>query len=227
MPRPNITRFTNLAIDPSLDDGNPYKIMRCPCITTEEINKIPEDGLKGGEIVYNTETENFQFYNVVWNIHKNTTEEILYGYVTDVYTTNLTSVDHVKFNNVFFSKGQNISLDTTSPYTINTNVDSIGRILLQPGRTYRLIGSLNGSAADTNGDNNTSRWRNADTGGALGVKASAAAALNVIGPSSVVVGYITPQTPTRVELRLIGDVPTGIGGDTEIGGGAFFFIEAI
>jgi hypothetical protein len=78
MPRPNITRFANLAIDTSLDDGNPYKIMRCPRLTGEEKNDIPEDGLKGGEIIFNTESNIFELYNgTEWNSFPN-----IYSYRT-------------------------------------------------------------------------------------------------------------------------------------------------
>ncbi len=70
MPRPNITRFANLAIDPSLDPGNPYKTFRAPCLTQEEINEIPEDGLKDGIIIYNCTTGDVQTYSTInkkWN----------------------------------------------------------------------------------------------------------------------------------------------------------------
>lgn len=70
MPRPNITRFTNLEIDPSLDPNNPYKTFRIPCLTQEEINKIPEDGLKDGIIIYNYTAGDVQTYSTInkkWN----------------------------------------------------------------------------------------------------------------------------------------------------------------
>ncbi len=62
MPRPNITTFTNLAIDPSLDPGNPYKLFRTPHVTTDEINNIPSDGLKGGELIYNSSENIVKLY---------------------------------------------------------------------------------------------------------------------------------------------------------------------
>lgn len=79
MPKPNITRFANLAIDTTLDDGNPYKIMRCPRLTGEEKNDIPVDGLKGGEIIFNTESSIFELYDgTKWNSFLNS----LYSYRT-------------------------------------------------------------------------------------------------------------------------------------------------
>lgn len=62
MPRPNITRLTNLEIDPSLDSGNPYKLFRIPHVTTGEINNIPSDGLKGGELIYNSSENIVKLY---------------------------------------------------------------------------------------------------------------------------------------------------------------------
>lgn len=62
MPRPNITRFANLAIDSTLDNGNPYKIFRPPHATTEEINNIPSDGIKGGELIYNSSENIVKLY---------------------------------------------------------------------------------------------------------------------------------------------------------------------
>lgn len=65
MPRPNITRFANLAIDPSLDPGNPYKTFRIPCLDQEEIDAIPESGLIDGIIIYNCTSGDAQTYNTV------------------------------------------------------------------------------------------------------------------------------------------------------------------
>ncbi len=62
MPRPNITRFANLAIDPSLDPGNPYKLFCLPHVTTDEKNNIPSDGIKGGELIYNSSENLVELY---------------------------------------------------------------------------------------------------------------------------------------------------------------------
>lgn len=70
MPRPNITRFANLAIDPSLDPGNPYKTFRVPCLTQKEIDEIPESGLIDGIIIYNCTSGDTQTYSTInkkWN----------------------------------------------------------------------------------------------------------------------------------------------------------------
>ncbi|MCP4264855.1 MAG: tail fiber protein [Candidatus Brocadiaceae bacterium] len=70
MPKPNITRFANLAIDPSLDPGNPYKTFRVPCLTQEEIDEIPENGLIDGIIIYNCTAGDVQTYSTInkkWN----------------------------------------------------------------------------------------------------------------------------------------------------------------
>lgn len=203
MPRPNITRFTNLAIDTTLDDSNPYKIMRCPRITNEEINNIPEDGLKGGEIIYNTDIGDFQLYNgTMWNNYTNT-KEILFGYVYNSYTSNLTPNDHVKYDSVEFQVGNNISLDTATPYTNSAGVDSIGRITLQPNRLYKLMGFPGGIEGNIW---NNMRWYNADANIAIGPYGS-----NNIGgvtPSmsdtGAILAYFKPEIVTRVELRHAG-----------------------
>lgn len=70
MPKPNITRFANLALDPSLDPGNPYKTFRVPCVTQKEIDEIPENGLKDGIIIYNCTSGDVQTYSTInkkWN----------------------------------------------------------------------------------------------------------------------------------------------------------------
>ena len=63
MPKLNVTRFSNLSIDPSLDPGNVNKIFRTARITDEEKNKIPSDALKGGEVIYNTSSNRFNLYS--------------------------------------------------------------------------------------------------------------------------------------------------------------------
>lgn len=49
--------------------------------------------------------------------------------------------DHVRFVNVLFKVGDNITLDTTSPYNTLLNTASLGRITLLPG-TYILSASV-------------------------------------------------------------------------------------
>jgi hypothetical protein len=138
MPRPNITRFANLAIDPTLDDGNPYKIMRCPRITTEEINEIPEDGLKGGEIIYNTDIGDFQLYN------ENTFNTLGVG-KSSVIASFTTTTDvsepslYIPFDTIIESKGDSIFVDTTSPISTQFIEASRGSIILKANKNYQIF----------------------------------------------------------------------------------------
>ena len=225
MSRPPITRFANLVIDATLDDGNPYKIMRCPRITTEEINEIPEDGLKGGEIIFNTNLNAFQLYDGTRWI-ENSFKEILYGYVTVSYTTNVTTSDHIKFNAVGFEKdGKNINLDITSPYSNATNTASVGRITLQPNKTYKLTGSMNNVGA--NDEYVAAAWYNSDTNTRILYPVGAPTGGVDRAPGGGVIAYFTPDVTTRVELRIqFSDVETVRGVNDAIGS-AFFTIETV
>lgn len=226
MPRPNITRFANLAIDPTLDEGNPYKIMRCPRVTTNEINKIPEDGLKGGEILFNTDLNAFQLYDGNAWTNPNVNKEILYGYVTTNYSDNLTTSDHIKFNAVGFERSSgSIALDITSPYSSGTGTASVGRITLQPNKTYKLTGSLN----NTEGNDQfvAAAWYNSDTNTRILYPVGAPTGGVDRAPGGGVVAYFTANVITRIELRITWSGVTVIRGINDAIGPAFFTIETI
>lgn len=63
MPKPNITRFANLSVDPSIDPANLYKLFKCPNITEAERDEIPKDGLSSGIIIYNKTALELQTYD--------------------------------------------------------------------------------------------------------------------------------------------------------------------
>jgi hypothetical protein len=64
--------------------------------------------------------------------------ECLVAELNIAQNTNIGDGDHIKFDNVQFSSGSSISLDTTTPYTTTPNVPSIGRFTLLPNITYRI-----------------------------------------------------------------------------------------
>ena len=102
-----ITRFTNLVVDASLDNGNPYKIMRCPRINNEEIGTIPADGLKGGEIIFNTDSNAFQAYDgTAWSNLAGDTKLTSYCSIyrlNNSDTNHLNNGDHCPFNETAFA----------------------------------------------------------------------------------------------------------------------------
>ena len=230
MSKPPITRFANLVIDTTLDDGNPYKIMRCPRITTDEINEIPEDGLQGGELLFNTDENAFQLYDGTNWINPNggggTDKEILYGYVTANYAGNLTTSDHIKFNAVGFEKSSgSITLDTTSPYSSGRGTSSVGRITLQPNKTYKLTGSMNN--AEGNDQYVAAAWYNSDANTRILYPVGAPTGGVDRAPGGGVVAYFTPNIVTRIELRIAWSGVTQIRGTNDAIGPAFFTIETV
>lgn len=72
--------------------------------------------------------------------------------------------DHVQFTTPLLQVGNNITIDTTSPYTAALNVPSFGRITLKPG-TYHVRAAVleAGTVGGVNGTN-MAVLRNADTG---------------------------------------------------------------
>ena len=142
MPKPNITRFANLAIDPTLDNGNPYKIMRCPRITTDEINKIPEDGLKGGEIIFNTDLNVFQLYDGTdWTDPNNADRYCTLHQLSINSDSHINDGDHCPFDETAFSHDpENLMTLSTSSYTQNVGVHCLGRVKLKGGYIYKVSG---------------------------------------------------------------------------------------
>jgi len=145
MPRPNITRFANLAIDPTLDNGNPYKIMRCPRINNEEIGAIPADGLKGGEIIFNTNLNAFQAYDgTAWS---NLAGDAKLTSYCSIYRLNnsdrnhLNDGDHCPFNETaFVNDPDNLMELSTAAYSTDVGVHSLGRVKLKGGYIYKIDG---------------------------------------------------------------------------------------
>ncbi len=145
MPRPNITRFSNLAIDPTLDEGNAYKIFRCPRLNGKEIFDIPADGLKGGEIIFNTDSNAFQSYD--GNAWSNLAGDAKLTSYCSIYhlnnsdTNHLDNGDHCPFNETAFANDpDNLMELSTAAYSTDVGVHSLGRIKLKSGYIYKIDG---------------------------------------------------------------------------------------
>lgn len=155
-----------------------------------------------------------------------TSSSILHGYVSSGYTSNVSSGDHIKFSAVSFSRGSNISLNTSSAYTRTTNTASIGRITLLAGKTYKLTASLNNV---TSNNYNATRWYNADNGAYLGLISGSSPPTSTTDrtPSAITVAYITTNVTTRVELRSTWNSFTQVKGTEDAIGPAWFTVEEV
>ena len=64
MPKPAITRVSSMVIDSNYNDLNSKNNgFYAPQLTQAQINAIPASTLKDGAIVYNLDTNQFQFYS--------------------------------------------------------------------------------------------------------------------------------------------------------------------
>lgn len=155
-------------------------------------------------------------------------KSVMYGYLTTVYNTNITTVDHIKFNNYYYRAGDSITLDTSSAYSNSTGTPSIGRITLTAGKTYKLTASL-----CTVGFNSTSgylslRWYNSDTNGAIGAVTTWWHPSFNYTSGGLVVGVIITSSTTRVELKInnISNVDY-IRGSSDYNSSAWFLVEEL
>jgi hypothetical protein len=142
-------------------------------------------------------------------------QSVLYGTVSNTYTTDLTDGNHFKFDLVEFQKGANITLDTSTLYTTSANADSVGRIKLLAGRVYKLAGSFNKIEA-TNASPNLTQWYNADSDTPIGLVSSRA------------IAFVKPSVDTRVELRILfGNNILEVPGKTGSNEATWFYCEEI
>uniref|UniRef100_A0A6C0JR01 Uncharacterized protein n=1 Tax=viral metagenome TaxID=1070528 RepID=A0A6C0JR01_9ZZZZ len=88
--------------------------------------------------------------------------------VISVYSTNVSSGDHIKFNVDGFTNGSLITVDLTTTYTNTANVASLGRISLVTGHSYLLEGSLDLISIKDHVATFTVQWYNSDDNVALG-----------------------------------------------------------
>jgi len=160
------------------------------------------------------------------------TRSLMLGYVNLTQTANFTLFDHIKFDKVAFTQGSNIRLADTTTYTSTINVESLGRITLKKGSTYKLFCMCNGLQTTGSGDNVTlTRWYNADTGEALngGIATGSVppASLNTACWTSGTIAYITTTVDTRVELRFTNANTSGILAYADARGGTYFTAEEV
>lgn len=132
--------------------------------------------------------------------------DYMIGNLSTTFLTNLTIGNHAPFDQAFQSPtGTNTSkyiyLDTSSPYSTNTNTPSLGRITLKANLTYLIVGIIK-SLADVEYYGYT--WYNSDTNTKIGTRGEGFAATSQASSISSTPSYctITPIVDTRIELRL-------------------------
>ncbi len=118
-------------------------------------------------------------------------------------TTNMGVGDHVKFETDLVTVGSNISLDTSTAYTVTPNVDSIGRITLQPGQTYYLEWTGVILKLDRHNGQITVGWYDADSGSLLGTALTfnGAGGADPLYAGAHLDAAVTPVAATRYEVR--------------------------
>jgi hypothetical protein len=123
----------------------------------------------------------------------------IYSKLNVAQTTNLAVTDHIKFDLVLFDNASNISLDTTTAYTVTTGAASIGRFTLAAGKTYYMECWLMQFAATTM----VVRWWDATLNAAIDGP--------IAGTFPGCLAVFTPATSTLVEVRIVNSVtPTSI-----------------
>jgi len=179
-----------------------------------------------GEFIARGNSANFFWSGSSW-CSQASTASYMTGYNAPTYTTNVAAGDHIKFNAVYNFGGDNILLDTSTTYTTALNQDSIGRITLKAGKTYKLWGSLNNANA-TGVVYGAFRWVNADTGASISLISSGGPPQSTTDrlPGVGAVCYFTSTIDTRVELQLLYSLNTVYGSSTGAGP-AQFHIETI
>ena len=159
---------------------------------------------------------------------KSNIKSVMHGYLTTVYNTDITTVDHIKFNNYYYRGGDSITLDTSSPYSNSTGTPSIGRITLAAGKTYKLMASLcTAGFTDTSGYLSL-RWYNSDTNGAIGAVTTWWHPSFNYTSGGLVVGIIITSATTRVELKINNSSNVDyIRGSGDYNSSTWFIIEEI
>ena len=120
-------------------------------------------------------------------------------------TTNKSSGDHVKFDSEYqtYDPNGDIDLDTSTSYSNSSNVDSIGRVTLKAGRTYKITGYI----SYLNGTSYAGfSIYDADAGSRVGTRGGSFANTNQDqnADSSPSIAFVTPSSDTRYELRITG-----------------------
>jgi hypothetical protein len=128
--------------------------------------------------------------------------------------------DHIQFDTVFGSNGSTISLDISTPYTNAANVDSIGRVTLQGGRSYVLYATIQELTFTSLATGElTFRWYDADNNTAVTTGAGGEIfgdpGLTPVINAPTTMAWVSPGVDTRYELRITSAVSlTAIGPTT-------------
>lgn len=152
----------------------------------------------------------------------------LMGTLSTGQFSNLGFIDHIKYDQIMNQFGSDITLNTSTPYTTTLNVDSIGRITLKAGGTYKMMASAllltTGSLFSATG------WQNADTGveiGADATQADSSFANTTLTSQPISCAFFSPTIDTRVQLifkNAVGAVQKSTAGGNNL---TWFSIEKI
>ena len=154
---------------------------------------------------------------------KSVEKSFMVGSITTTQSTDVTTDDHIKYDNIIASRGDNITLDTGTSYTKTLDVASVGRITLQPNIDYKLTAIVRAGFPAAGGV--TIYWRNSDTGVRIGSKINTNASDNTgtVSHGNIVLTYFKPTSDTRIEISIEsgGNISSFSSDDCE------FFIEEI
>lgn len=196
----------------SVFNGVTGKLLRNSLGTLDETGKLTVPSLDAGGLSYPT-MDGFAGDALVTDGSGNlsfspaaSNKSCAYGRVSAQYNVDIDAGDHVKYDTVDYVTGSEISLDSSTLYTKNDNVDSLGRVTLSESKSYLLEAMIEGYELDLHDGTFALAWYNADTG-------------TVIGSQTVVYGIGVSETPlysfpyvrsvfsptvnTRVELRIV------------------------
>ncbi len=124
------------------------------------------------------------------------------GFNANNYVDNLFPGDHLKFDSIHSSRGNDITLDVSTPYTTMLNVASVGRITLKAGKTYSIWGCINNAVAVglTYGAH---KWVNANTGEQLSLVSGGSSPVATTDRISGVGAFcfFSPTVDTAIELQ--------------------------
>ena len=132
----------------------------------------------------------------------------LFGGLSTNQTSNLTGfTDRIKYDTIMNRFGSDITLDTSTPYTTTLNVNSIGRITLKAGGTYKMMASA--IILTTGGLFAASGWQNADTGVEIGTDATQVDSTftgTQLTSQPISCAFFSPTVDTRVQLMFKNNV---------------------
>ena len=132
-------------------------------------------------------------------------QSMVYGMLNASQATPIVG-DHLKFAVQLYSNGSLISLDSTTAYSKDPNVASMGRYTLASGHSYLLEAQVTNLVLNKHTGTATFQWYNSDDSSALGQPIT----VNGVGGATGAINYgfglikafITTTASARVELRV-------------------------